>query len=140
MYRNILIAVALDHEDVLPRKIAVARHLLDSGGRVTLLTVLENVPGFVSEFVDLKPENHLTARVKERLDKVHDGEGHFLTEVRTGKAGVEISRFAAENGIDLVIVGSHRPGLQDYFLGSTAARVARRAPCAVHIVRSRAGS
>jgi nucleotide-binding universal stress UspA family protein len=135
MYRNILIPVALDHEDVLPRKIALARHLLDEGGHVTLLTVLENVPGFVAEFVDLKPENHLMAKVKEKLEQVQCSDDMFRTMVKTGKAGVEISRFAADNDIDLIIVGSHRPGLQDYFLGSTAARVARRAHCAVHIVR-----
>ena len=117
MYKNILIPVALDHEDVLPRKIETAQNLLADGGQITLLTVLENIPGFVAEFVDLKPENHLMA------------------DVQTGTAGVVIARYAEEQDMDLVIVGSHRPGIQDYFLGSTASRVSRRAPCSVLIVR-----
>ena len=135
MYRNILIPVALDHEDVLPRKIETARHLLAEGGQITLLTVLENVPGFVAEFVDLKPENHLMAKVQERLDQASAGATDIKTEVMTGKAGVVISRYAADNDTDLVIVGSHHPGVQDYFMGSTASRVSRRAPCSVLIVR-----
>lgn len=135
MYRNILIPVALDHEDVLPRKIETARHLLAEGGQITLLTVLENVPGFVAEFVDLKPENHLMAKVKAKLDDASAGADDIQTAVQTGKAGVVIARYASENDVDLVIVGSHRPGIQDYFLGSTASRVTRRAPCSVLIVR-----
>ena len=39
------------------------------------------------------------------------------------------------NGVDLIVVGSHHPSAQDSFLGSTAARVARRAPCSVMILR-----
>lgn len=135
MYRNILIPVALDHEDVLPRKIETARQLLAEGGQITLLTILENVPGFVAEFVDLKPENHLMAKVKSKLDAVSAGADDIETVVQTGKAGVMIARYASENDVDLVIVGSHRPGIQDYFLGSTASRVSRRAPCSVLILR-----
>ena len=130
MAQHILIPVALDHESVVPRKIDVARKLLGEGGKITLLTVLEDVPGFVAEFVDLKPSNHLSVKVKERLDQVAAGEADV-----TGKAGVKISEYAGANGVDLIIVGSHHPSAQDYFLGSTASRVARRAPCSVYILR-----
>ena len=135
MAQHILIPVALDHESVVPRKIDVARKLLGTGGKITLLTVLEDVPGFVAEFVDLKPSNHLSVKVKERLDQVAAGEADVGTAVVTGKAGVKISEYAGANGVDLIIVGSHHPSAQDYFLGSTASRVARRAPCSVYILR-----
>ncbi len=135
MYKNILIPVALDHEDVLPRKIETAQNLLADGGQITLLTVLENIPGFVAEFVDLKLENHLMAKVQSNLDAAAAGAQNIKTDVQTGKAGVVIARYAEEQDMDLVIVGSHRPGLQDYFLGSTASRVSRRSPCSVLIVR-----
>jgi len=135
MHTHILIPVALDHEDLVPRKIELARHLLDAGGRITLLTVLEDVPGFVAEFVDLKPANHLTQRVKAKLDEVAGGAADIATDVVTGKAGMRIAHYAREKGVDLIIVGSHHPTAQDYFLGSTAARVSRRAPCAGCILR-----
>ncbi|SEN00420.1 universal stress protein [Palleronia pelagia] len=135
MYGSILIAVALDHEELVPGKIALARRLLADGGHITLLTVLENVPGFVAEFVDMKPENHLRAKVLQRLEAAHGGAPDIKVAVETGKSGVVISHYAEAQGTDLIIVGSHKPGLQDYFLGSTAARVARRAPCSVMIFR-----
>lgn len=135
MHSHILIPVALDHEDVVPNKISVARRLLSNGGRITLLTVLEDIPGFVSEMVTVKSENHLTNKVRERLEAVAKDFDDVQTDVVTGKAGVRISEYAAANKADLIIVGSHHPGAQDYFLGSTAARVARRAPCSVYILR-----
>ncbi len=135
MHQHVLIPVALDHEEFVPRKIDLARHLLDDNGRISLLTVLEDVPGFVSEFVDLKPANHLTQKIKSKLDAVAGGADDISTHVVTGKAGVQIAEFARQNGVDLIVVGSHHPTAQDYFLGSTASRVSRRAPCSVYILR-----
>lgn len=135
LLQHILIPVALDHEEFVPRKIDLARHLLSDGGQISLLTVLEDVPGYVSEWVDLKPANHLTQQIKSKLDAVAGDAGDVATHVVTGKAGMRISQFARENNVDLIVVGSHHPSAQDYFLGSTASRVARRAPCSVYILR-----
>ncbi|MEL6800858.1 MAG: universal stress protein [Pseudomonadota bacterium] len=135
MTSHILIPVALDHEPIVPAKIALARQFLGPGGRITLLTVLESIPGFVSEFVTVTSENHLTSRIQDKLAQVAGDAADITVEVATGKPGVEIVTFAASNAVDLIIVGSHKPGVSDYFLGSTAARVARRAPCAVYIQR-----
>ena len=135
MHRHILIPVALDHEDVVPRKLAVARTLLAEGGKITLLTVLEDVSGFVAEFVTVKQENHLSARVKAALDNWRAEIRPSRPSVAKGKSGMQITAYARANGVDLIIVGSHHPTATDYFLGSTAARVARRAPCSVFILR-----
>lgn len=135
MYTKLLIPIALDHDALIPEKIAQARHMMAPGGRITLLTVLENVPGYVSEFVTVKMENHLTVQVRERLEAAAGGADDIACEIRTGKAGVEIAAYAEQAGSDLIIIGSHKPGLQDYFLGSTAARVVRRATCSVLVVR-----
>ena len=135
MPKNILIPVALDHDNVLMRKLALADQLLEEGGRITLLTVLENVPGFVAEMVTVREENHLVAKVRERLEAARGDRTDIDIAVETGKAGVVIAQYAERHDVDLVIVASHKPGLQDYFLGSTAARVSRRAPCSVYILR-----
>lgn len=135
MYSNILITVALDHESMIPAKLDLARHLLAPGGRMTVLTVLEAIPGYVSEFVTVKTENNLTDAVKSKLmDAIGDAED-VTAEVTVGKPGVVICEFAGDRGCDMIIVGSHRPGIQDYFLGSTASRVVRRADCSVVVVR-----
>jgi nucleotide-binding universal stress UspA family protein len=133
--RSILIPVALDHETTLARKLALAHAILAPGGRITLLTVLEKVPGFAAEFVTVKMENHLTAKVRARLEAAAAGEEHIDIKITTGKPGLEIVDVAREIGADLIIVGAHHPSAADYFLGSTAARVARRASCSVHILR-----
>jgi nucleotide-binding universal stress UspA family protein len=36
---------------------------------------------------------------------------------------------------DLIVVGSHRPAMKDYLLGTNAARVVRHAHCSVLVVR-----
>lgn len=135
MYSNILITVSLDHEQLVPSKLALARRLLSDGGKITVLTVLESIPGYAAEFVTVKSENHLSEVVEGKLKEVIGDQPDVSTAIVTGKPGVAIVEYAQDNGVDLIVVGSHRPGLQDYFLGSTAARVVRRAPCAVTVIR-----
>jgi nucleotide-binding universal stress UspA family protein len=48
----------------------------------------------------------------------------------------EILRFAAQNGVDLIVMGTHgRGGVTHLLLGSIAEKVVRRAPCPVLTVR-----
>lgn len=133
--RSILIPVALDHEGAVGRKLAFARRLLAQGGHITLLTVLERIPAFAAEFVTVKSENHLTQKVLSRLQDVAQGAADVDCRVAMGKPGVQIVQVARDIGADLILVAAHHPGAADYFLGSTAARVARRAHCSVHILR-----
>jgi len=135
MPRTILIPVALDHEGTAARKLAFARRMLAPGGRITLLTVLEHIPAFAAEFVTVKAENHLSQKVLARLQDVAQGAADVDCRIAEGKAGVQIVQVARDIGADLILVGAHHPAAADYFLGSTAARVARRAPCSVHILR-----
>jgi len=135
MHKHILIPVAIDHEPMVARKIEVARALLSPGGRITLVTVLEQISGFVAEFVTTREENHLTKRLLGRLEAVTGGASDIEVKVITGKPGVEIARYARDNGCDLIVVGSQAPGASEYMLGSTASRVVRRASCSVHVLR-----
>lgn len=138
MPRSILIPVAIDHEPLVAAKIATARKMLEPGGSITLLTVLEQIPGFTQEFVTVKAENHLSAKVMANLEKLADGSSDMSCQVTTGKPGVRIVEVAKEIGADLIIVGAHHPSAVDYFMGSTAARVARRAGCSVLVQRESA--
>ncbi len=73
--------------------------------------------------------------MRKRLDAMAEGQADLETAVVAGSPGVAITDLAAKYGADLIVVGSHRSGLQEYFLGSTAARVVRRAPCALRVLR-----
>jgi len=56
--------------------------------------------------------------------------------VLEGHAGRTVTDYANKIGADCIICGAHRPGLSDFFLGSTAARIMRYSNCSVHILRS----
>ena len=59
-----------------------------------------------------------------------------LAATRVGSPDREIARYAAENRIDLIVLGTHgRGALGHMLLGSVAERVVRTAPCAVLTVR-----
>ena len=56
--------------------------------------------------------------------------------VRTGSPFVEIIRYAREQSIDLVVMGTHGRGpVAHMLLGSVAEKVVRKAPCPVLTVR-----
>jgi nucleotide-binding universal stress UspA family protein len=57
-------------------------------------------------------------------------------QVVQGKPSAEIMRFAADNDVDMIVLGTHGKGMLDQALfGSTTERVVRRAPCPVLTVR-----
>ncbi|MGI9464424.1 MAG: universal stress protein, partial [Aestuariivirgaceae bacterium] len=56
-------------------------------------------------------------------------------EIRSGRPHHALVSLADEIDADLILIGSHDPGLQDYFLGSTASSVVRHAKCSVLVDR-----
>ncbi len=59
-----------------------------------------------------------------------------IEHVAQGKPSAEIIRFAKENEVDMIVLGTHGKGMLDQALfGSTTERVVRRAPCPVLTVR-----
>jgi len=60
-------------------------------------------------------------------------------KVAVGKPPDEILRVAREEGMDLIVMGTHgRTGLRHVLLGSVAEAVVRAAPCPVLTIRDRA--
>lgn len=135
MYKKILMAVAPDHEGDITDMIDSGRGLLSDGGHITLLSVVEELPGYVAEYVTVKPEGEILKQIGERLEAMTGGGSDLSVAVVSGHPGVAIPDYAEKMGADLILVASHRPGLQEYFLGSTASRVVRRAPCSVLVLR-----
>jgi len=57
-------------------------------------------------------------------------------EVRAGKPYMEVLRFAYQNNVDLIVMGSHGyEGVKHMLLGSETERVVRRAHCLVLTVK-----
>jgi nucleotide-binding universal stress UspA family protein len=137
MYQNILVPVALDHDHGANTQTAlnIARSLCDDGGKITLLHVTEPLHAEVSQYIPAEVLEGNKASLIADLRQLAGDMENARTEVLPGSAGITITDYAKQHKADLIIVASHRPGLRDYFLGSTAARVVRHANCAVHVVR-----
>lgn len=135
MYKSILVPIAPDHERDIKSAIEIAEILRDEGGKITLLSVIDMIPAYVMQQLpdDQMAKNVVAAKVKLQ----EDADGHKNTDIQViiGHSANSILEYAEKNGTDCIIVASHRPGYQDYFLGSTAARVVRHATCAVHVLR-----
>ncbi|MHC0054821.1 universal stress protein [Actibacterium sp. D379-3] len=135
MYKHILVPIALDHSPNTAAALNIAHALLAEGGRITALTVVEAIPAYVSQYLPEGQAEETRAMVRAELLAEVGAPGIVAADVVTGHAGRTIVEYAQEHEADCIVIASHRPGLQDYFLGSTAARVVRHAPCAVHVVR-----
>ena len=135
MFNSILIPVALDHEVDFTTIIATARQLLADGGKITLVAVVEDIPAYVAEYATVKPTEHLREDIRQRLRALAKGKEDLEVAVLSGKPGVAIPDLASETSADLIVINSHKPGVEDYFLGSTTSRVVRRSHCAVLVLR-----
>ncbi|MEL7211727.1 MAG: universal stress protein [Pseudomonadota bacterium] len=135
LYSNILVPIAFDHDRDTGQALEIARAIRAEGGKITALHVVEALPKYATEYLSEAQiaQAHLDIEesLKEAVDRAEDVE----VLVVTGHSGRTILEQAEKKHADCVIISSHRPGLQDYFLGSTAARVVRHAQCAVHVIR-----
>jgi nucleotide-binding universal stress UspA family protein len=136
MYSNILVAVDLAHGAVADRILRVARRLVGAEGRVTALYVAEAMPDFIIHQLPADASEAHRTDARGRLDAlVAAADPAAEVVVRQGAAAAMILEEAGARNADVIIVGSHRPGLRDYLLGSTASRVVRHAACSVLVDR-----
>ena len=136
MYKTILVPIDMAHVAEGKRIIDVAVEHAAENARIILLNVVEEIPNWAAvelpaDIIDKSLESSQT-----ELKAIANASGIKMDiEVRTGHSYNTILDVAEDKGADLVIIASHRPGLQDYFLGSTAAKVVRHAKCSVLVIR-----
>ena len=114
------------------------------GAELVLLHVVENLTvGYASDLFPVPMAEvfqEISGYAKTELAKLGtEARARGLTvqeQVVQGKPSAEIIRFASENEIDVIVLGTHGKGMLDQALfGSTTERVVRRAPCPVLTVR-----
>jgi nucleotide-binding universal stress UspA family protein len=96
---------------------------------------MERVPPYAVSYL---PSDYLALTrdsIQADLDKLAAEVSNGAGVVITGHSGRSILDWAEDNPVDLIVIASHRPGMQDLLLGSTAAKVVRHAQCAVHVIR-----
>ena len=135
MYKNILVPVLLDKEHDTAGSYEVAQAIAEEGAKFHVIHVMETIPAYATSQIPQEILDHTREEamldMKESAKALPGAEIHLVS----GHAGSAILHYAAEHGCDCIVVASHRPGMQDFLLGSTAARVVRHAKCSVHVVR-----
>lgn len=134
MYNKIVIASALD-QGFISKALKTAKALVSDNGRIIVVHVKEPINDVVQSFVSEEAKTKAHETIKDMMAARLTDEQDIESVILTGHAGSEISNYATKIGADCIIVGSHKPGLDDFFLGSTSARVVRHATCSVHVLR-----
>jgi nucleotide-binding universal stress UspA family protein len=140
MFKNILVAVDLEHDGDLDNLLRIASEIAAiQNAKVNLLHVISAAPAVVSQFLPESYETMASEKVEQDLTalaaKVDLAEGTATVSVRFGSVYQEILAYADKIGADLIIVASHKPNVGDYLLGTTASRIVRHAPCSALVVR-----
>ncbi len=145
LFRRILCPV--DLTDASPRTLDMALSLAEeNAARITLLHVVDNLPGAVGPGSSLaEPElgtlrQEIVEFAHERLRKSVPDEARDFCDVservETGTPWREVLRVAGEMEADLVVMGEHDHGAVGRVLfGSTSSHVVRRAACPVLVLR-----
>ena len=136
MFQNILVPIDMAHLAEGKAILEMASEHAAEGAAITLLNVAEDIPTWAAAEIPRDVIERSIENATSELDAIAKSSGRKMkVEVRSGHAANTILEVAKEKNIDLIIVASHRPGLQDYFLGSTASKVVRHAQCSVMVVR-----
>ena len=116
-----------------------------------LLYILHVIPGnpqelFIEKLIpgDLVDKVHRvieedvnTKYIKHYIEKIRDG-GTCKVVTRSGREDEEILKFAKQEKVDLIVMGTHgRTGIENVFFGSVAEKVLKRSPIPVFIIPSK---
>ncbi|HEX5057980.1 MAG TPA: universal stress protein [Kofleriaceae bacterium] len=144
------ILVPHDFSSSANHAVAIARDEAKAHGANLLLLHVIDLPTAIKPDITIVPdENGAPINIKDYAIK--QAEAHLAdlaarvakdgvaaqTFLRIGKPEDEIVKFATENKVDLIAMGTHgRTGLEHLLVGSVAERVVRMSPCAVLTIRS----
>ena len=136
MYKTILVPIDMGHVVEGKSTIDLAAQYAAEGAKIILLNVVEEIPTWAAAQLPANIIKDSFETVRTEMKAIATASGMKMdVEVRAGHSYNTILDVAKENNVDLIIIASHSPGLQDYFLGSTAAKVVRHANCSVLVVR-----
>ena len=135
MYKHILVPISFDQDRDAAGAIDIARTLAGGEGRITLIHVMEQIPNYAISYMPAEYLAESRKAVADELNSMAADIPHASGLVIEGHSGRTILDWAEQSEVDCIVIASHRPGMQDLFLGSTASQVVRHANCAVHVIR-----
>jgi len=138
MYKNILLAIDLNDEISCRKPLLSAVELARTfGARLTVVREVEAILGASAvplgyDVITSDLENRIAALI--RRVNASDLKPNILV-THGASIYAKILGAGEEAEADLVVVGSHRPAMKDYLLGTNAARVVRHARRSVLVAR-----
>jgi nucleotide-binding universal stress UspA family protein len=140
MYKRIVLAVDLAEPTPNPKGLTEAVELAKAGGgELRLVNIQPVIPATFMEYVPVDFDVEQGKRAKEELDELLGGidlpAERKSAATRAGGIYHELLQEASDWGADLIVVGSHRPVMSDYLLGSNDKTIVRHAQCSVLVVR-----
>ncbi len=141
MFKKILIPIDLAELTIARPAIDAAVELaLQSKGALRLITIETLLPASFMEYVPPDFDKSQEARAARALEEISAGlafpKESISHTVRFGGIYVEILAEADDWGADLIVVGSHRPSMSTYLIGSNAKTIVRHAKCSVLVIRT----
>jgi universal stress protein A len=142
MFKKIVCPVDFSEftDEILAYAVTIAKHF---ESELHLIHVIPNLNYFTPYESFLTPENlvaierNIEGEVEKDFDKIMKKfDFPFTRIIKTGVTFVEIIDYIKDQGIDLVVMGTHgRSGIEHILIGSVAEKVVRKSPCPVLTVR-----
>jgi nucleotide-binding universal stress UspA family protein len=141
MFKTILVPVDLAEIEAAKPAIEKAVELAQSAeGTLRLVYVRPVVPVTYMEFMPPAFEEEQQAEAEKTLAELASTVNlpveRVSAVVRFGSIYNEVLDEAEKTGADLVVIGSHRPTMATFLLGSNASTIVRHARCSVLVVRT----
>jgi nucleotide-binding universal stress UspA family protein len=140
MYRKILLPIDITESAMTDSAIAVAQGLakaFDSDMRLVNVQSLLPIAflDYVPENFDLQVRQGLEKEMAAIAAKIDYAPERISTTLLFGPVYQKVLAEAEEWGADLIVLCSHRPGMDRFLIGSNATTIVNHANCSVLVVR-----
>lgn len=141
MFKTILVPVDLGEVGAAKAALDKAVELAENGeGSIRLIYVRAIVPITYMEFMppafDQEQQDEAEQKLAKLAAQVRLPSERVSAVVRLGSVYGEVLDEAEKTGADLIVIGSHRPSMATFLLGSNASTIVRHAKCSVLVVRT----
>jgi len=140
VYKKILVAVDLAEPEMTKLALGAALDQAKIGKpQLRIINVQALAPmaflDYMPPDLDQKIRESAEAELAREAARIDYPKELLSVVLRLGGVYSEILAEAEEWGADLIVVGSHRPSMSTYLLGSNAKTVVRHAKCSVLVAR-----
>jgi nucleotide-binding universal stress UspA family protein len=141
MYKRVLVPVDLDDLSVINKVFDLIKGSIfqDEACHIRLINVQPIVPmnilGYLPPNFDEDVDHQVHTNFDRLLSERNLSDRKVTKIIRRGSVSDEILAESKDWGADIIIIGSHRPSMTTYLLGSNAASIVRHAKWSVLVIR-----